>query len=138
AARAILLAAIQQSQGAVYCDTDSLICTGLSGVPMHKSELGAWDLEDEYSELIINGKKLYAVWHKTPKLLTPEQIADGAKSEYTVKSKGTARLTWQEMLDMLNGGNVVKFNRAPTIDKFSRQRYVSRTIRATAPIMRKA
>ncbi|MFG6281056.1 DNA polymerase, partial [Microbacterium sp. S16(2024)] len=28
AARAILLAAIQQSQGAVYCDTDSLICTG--------------------------------------------------------------------------------------------------------------
>ncbi|HEX2999853.1 MAG TPA: hypothetical protein VHR86_06415, partial [Armatimonadota bacterium] len=138
AARAVLLAAIQNASTPIYCDTDSIVCAGLDGVDMHKSRLGAWDLEDEYSELIINGKKLYAVWHKKPKLLTPEQIADGAKSEYTVKSKGTARLTWQEMLDMLNGANVVKFNRAPTIDKFSRQRYVSRTIRATAPILGKA
>lgn len=135
AARAVLLAAIQQSQGAIYCDTDSIICEGLSGVAMDKAALGAWDLEDEYSDVIINGKKLYAVWHKKPKILTPEQIADGHKSDYTVKSKGTARLTWDDMVAMLHGANVVKFNRAPTIDKFSRQRYVSRTIRATAPIM---
>lgn len=135
AARAMLLAAIQQSRGAIYCDTDSIICEDLQGVPMHKSELGAWDLEDEYSKVLINGKKLYGVWHKKPKILTPEQIADGHKSEYTIKSKGTARLSWAEMLDMLHGANVVKFNRAPTLDKFSRQRYVSRTIRATAPLL---
>lgn len=138
AARAVLLAAIQQSNGAIYCDTDSLICEGLSGVPMHKSELGAWDLEDEYSSVIINGKKLYAVWHKKPKILTPEQIDQGHKSEYTIKSKGTGRLTWEEMLSMLHGENIVKFNRAPTLTKFSTQRYVSRTIRATAPILARA
>lgn len=135
AARAVLLAAINGAQGAIYCDTDSIICSGLSGVQSHKSQLGAWDLEDEYSEVIINGKKLYAVWHKKPLILTPEQIADGRKSEYTVKSKGTGRITWDEMLAMLHGENVVKFNRAPTLDKFSRQKYLQRTIRATAPIL---
>jgi DNA polymerase elongation subunit (family B) len=135
AARAVLLAAIQQSKGAIYCDTDSLICSNLSGVPMDKSKLGAWDLEDEFSEVIVNGKKLYAVWHKTPKILTPEQIDQGHKSEYTVKSKGTARISWAEMLAMLHGANVVKFNRAPTLTKFSTQSYMQRSIRATAPIM---
>lgn len=135
AARAVLLAAIQQATGPIYCDTDSIICSDLSGVPLHKSALGAWDLEDEYSEVIINGKKLYAVRHKKPKLLTPEQIADGLKSDYTIKSKGTARLTWEEMLAMLNGANVVKFNRAPTLTKFSTQSYMSRSIRATAQVM---
>lgn len=134
AARACLLAAIQQSNGAIYCDTDSIISKGLSGVSLHKSELGAWDLEDEFSEVIINGKKLYAVRHKKPKILTPEQIADGLKSDYTVKSKGAARITWDEMLAMLNGANVVKFNRAPTFTKFGTQNYMSRSIRATAPI----
>ncbi len=136
AARAVLLAAIQQAKGAIYCDTDSIICKSLAGVDQHKSALGAWDLEDQYSEVIVNGKKLYAVWHKKPKILTPEQIADGLKSEYTVKSKGTAQITWAEMLDMLNGANVVKFNKAPTFTKFSTQTYMSRSIRATAQVMK--
>lgn len=138
AARAMLLAAIQQARDPIYCDTDSILCRELSGVPLHKSALGAWDLEDEYSEIIINGKKLYAVRHKKPKLLTPEQIADGLKSDYTIKSKGTARLSWDEMLDMLNGGNVVKFNKAPTLTKFGNKGYQSRTIRATAQIRERA
>jgi DNA polymerase type B, organellar and viral len=136
AARAYLLAALHKAESPIYCDTDSIVCTGLSGVQLDKSALGAWDLEDEFSEVIINGKKLYAVWHKTPKLLTPEQIADGRKSEYTIKSKGTARLSWQDMIDMLNGANIVKLNRAPTLTKFSKQSYMARTIRATAPILR--
>jgi len=136
AARAVLLAALQHAKGAIYCDTDSIICRALEGVQKHKSDLGAWDLEDEFSKVIVNGKKLYAVWHKKPKILTPEQIADGLKSDYTVKSKGTAQITWQEMLDMLNGANVVKFNKAPTFTKFSTQNYMSRSIRATAQIMK--
>lgn len=134
AARAVLLAAIQGATDGIYCDTDSLVCRALSGVEIHKTKLGAWDLEDEFSEVIINGKKLYAVRHKIPRKLTPEQIANGRQPDYTVKSKGTGRLSWDHMLLMLNGGNVVKFNAAPTLDKFSRQRYVQRTIRATAPI----
>lgn len=133
AARACLLAGIFQATDAIYCDTDSVICRALDGVDMHKSRLGAWDLEDEFEQVIINGKKLYGVWHKKPKILTPEQIADGHKSEYTIKSKGTGQLTWDEMLQMLHGENVVKFNRAPTLDKFSRQKYLQRSIRATAP-----
>jgi len=102
AARAVLLAAIQNARNPIYCDTDSLICRDLENVPLHKSDLGAWDLEDEFSEVIVNGKKLYAVWHKKPKILTPEEIDNGRKSEYTVKSKGSSRITWEEMLAMLN------------------------------------
>lgn len=135
AARAVLLEALQQADGAIYCDTDSIICRSLAGVPLHKSALGAWDLEDEFSEVIIDGKKLYSVMHKKPRLLTPEQIADGLNPAYSVKSKGTARLTWQEMLDMLGGANVIKFNRAPTLTKYGTgsDNYMPRTIRATVP-----
>ena len=135
AARAYLLEALQHAEDPIYCDTDSIICRGLSGVPLHKSALGAWDLEDEFTQVIIDGKKLYSVMHKKPKLLTPEQIADGLHSEYTVKSKGTARLSWEEMLDMMNGGNVIKFNRAPTLTKFGTgsDNYMHRSIRATVP-----
>lgn len=135
AARAYLLEALQGAEDAIYCDTDSIICRSLAGVPLHKSALGAWDLEDEFSELVIAGKKLYSVMHKTPKLLTPEQIADGRKPAYTVKSKGAARITWDEMLAMLNGGSIVKTNRAPTLTKFGTgsDHYMPRTIRATVP-----
>lgn len=135
AARAVLLQALQEAENPIYCDTDSIICRSLAKVQLHKSALGAWDLEDEFSEVIIDGKKLYSVMHKKPKLLTPEQIADGLHSEYTVKSKGTARLTWQDMTDMLNGGNVIKFNRAPTLTKFGTgsDNYMQRSIRATTP-----
>lgn len=132
ASRAILLEALQHAEQPIYCDTDSIICKDLTGVPLHKSELGAWDLEDEFTEVIIDGKKLYSVKHKKPKILTPEQIADGHHPDYTVKSKGAARISWQEMLDMLGGGSIVKTNRAPTISKTGRQNYLSRTIRATA------
>jgi DNA polymerase elongation subunit (family B) len=135
ASRAILLEALQHADQPIYCDTDSIICKGLTGVSLHKSELGAWDLEDEFSEVIIDGKKLYSVMHKKPKLLTPEQIADGINPLYTVKSKGTARLSWAEMLDMMNGGSVIKLNRAPTMTKFNKgsDNYMPRTIRATVP-----
>ena len=133
ASRAILLEALQHAEQPIYCDTDSIICKGLSGVPLHKSELGAWDLEDEFTEVIIDGKKLYSVMHKKPKVLTPEQIADGHNPAYTVKSKGAARISWLEMLHMLEGGSIVKTNRAPTIAKTGRQSYLSRTIRATVP-----
>ena len=135
ASRAILLEALQHANEPIYCDTDSIICKDPTGVPLHKSELGAWDLEDEFTEVIIDGKKLYSVMHKKPKQLTPEQIADGRDPAYTVKSKGAARITWQEMLHMLDGGSIIKTNRAPTISKTGLQNYMTRTIRATAQPM---
>jgi len=136
AARAVLLEALQRAVEPIYCDTDSIICRDLSGVEISKTALGAWDLEDEFTRVIINGKKLYSVEHKVEKRRTPEQIAEGLDPRYTVKSKGTARLTWPEMECMLHGAAFTVRNRAPTLDRYSDQYYVSRTIRATAPFQK--
>lgn len=138
AARSILLEALQHAEDAIYCDTDSIICRNLTGVEIHKSNLGAWDLEDEFKEVIIDGKKLYSVMHKKPKKLTPEQIADGRDPTYTVKSKGASHISWQEMLAILQGDSIIKTNPAPTISKTGHQVYQSRTIKATAPLYKRA
>jgi DNA polymerase type B, organellar and viral len=132
AARAVLLEALQHAVDPIYCDTDSIICRDLNHVHIHKTELGAWDLEDEYTKVIIDGKKLYAVWHKEPKKRTREELALGLVPEYTVKSKGTAGLTWQNMAEMLDGNSFAMTNRAPTLTRYGTQNYITRQIRATA------
>jgi len=63
AARAHLLRAIHRATRPVYCDTDSLICTGLD-MPLHATEIGAWKLEATADEVCIAGKKLYAAFEK--------------------------------------------------------------------------
>lgn len=134
AARAVLLEALQLATDPIYCDTDSIICRDLAGVPISKTALGSWDLEDTFTRVIVNGKKLYTTWHETPKRRTADQLADGLKSEYTVKSKGTSRITWEEMDCLRHGAQFLFRNRAPTLDRYGRQYYVKRTIRATAEI----
>lgn len=134
AARAVLLDGLMKADNPIYCDTDSIICRGLSDVPISKTELGAWDMEDEFTQVVIDGKKLYSTWHAKPRARTPQQLADGLFPEYTIKSKGSSRLTWREMLDMLAGKEVIKVNRAPTLTRYGTQTYVTRTMRATAPL----
>jgi len=134
AARSVLLAALQSATNPIYCDTDSIICRDLPGVEISNVALGAWDLEDEFSRVIINGKKLYSVEHVTPKPRAAAELAEGLDPCYTVKSKGTARLTWAEMDCMLHGAAFEVRNRAPTLTKFGEQYYISRKITATAPL----
>lgn len=62
AARAIMLEAIANSEGPIYCDTDSLICRELNGVNFSDSELGAWKLEAQGNKACIAGRKLYALF----------------------------------------------------------------------------
>ncbi len=133
AARAVLMEALHNSVDPIYCDTDSIICKGWNAnMWIDKTALGAWDLEDEFSEVIISGKKLYAVMHKTPKRRTAEELERGLKSEYTIKSKGVAGVTWQQMLQLLDGAVIPVPNRAPTLTKTGAQYYLTRDIRATA------
>lgn len=133
AARATLLEALQHADNPIYCDTDSIICKGLSGVPIDATALGAWDLEDEFSRVIINGKKLYSIEHTMPKARTADQLRDGLSPLYTIKSKGASRITLPEMEHLLQGGEIEKTNRAPTLNRFGEQYYVTRKIRATVP-----
>lgn len=117
AARAVLLEARHKAVEPIYCDTDSLICRDLSDVRIHKSELGAWDLEAEMSRVMIAGKKLYA-YEKT----------DG---ERKIKAKGVRGVKWEGIKSLVDGGELVIGAFAPTLTKTGAQKYIDRRIRAT-------
>lgn len=127
AARSILMRAIHNAIDPIYCDTDSIICKSLSGVEIDHAKLGAWKLEREIDEIIINGKKLYAYKYSDK---------DGQTAKPVVKSKGAANVTWESMVDMYNGAVVPFVNPAPTLDKTGRQIYMVRNLRATAQPMK--
>lgn len=125
AARADLLRTIHKCVDPIYCDTDSVICRELLNSDLHASRLGAWDLEDTFSRVIINGKKLYAC----------DRGADKPEAKrYKIRSKGTSGLTWPEMerLCLDEAATVLKRAFGPTLSKAGSQRYLERTIRATA------
>lgn len=150
AARSILLEAIQNSLDPIYCDTDSLICRDLKA-PLSETELGAWKIEETFDSVIIGGKKTYACMVAGK--------SDGQESRLKVRSKGvdlrvrpardgfeipdpspgewkTANAaTWQRYLDLLDDKVVTVQNRAPTFNKLGQQHYMTRRIRATAPLV---
>lgn len=134
ASRAVLLEAIQLADTPIYCDTDGLICRNLEGVEIDKSKLGAWDIEDEFSEVIICGKKTYGC--KTV-------AKPGLEPQIKIRSKGINRdpksggLDWKALERMLKGESVSITNNAPTLNKFGKQFYVTRRVKATAPIKRR-
>jgi hypothetical protein len=133
----VLLEAIQHAKRPIYCDTDSLICEDLrlsDRIALDDSALGAWHLEDTSHRVLIAGKKAYGYWHTKPKIRTPSQIRMGLRSECTIKFKGVGSngVTWQQLEDMLHGGTTLTTNRAPTLDRYGQQRYIVRTIKATA------
>ena len=127
AARAVLLEALQYAVDPIYCDTDSIICRDLPGMDLDGERLGAWDLEDEFSKVIIDGKKLYACWYKKPKLGPSGQI-----SEYKIRSKGTSGLKWADMEAMYSGQSRSVTNFGPTLTRTGAQYYLTRKIEATA------
>ncbi len=118
AARAVLLEALQHAREPIYCDTDSIICKELTHVDLDKTALGAWDIEAEFSEVRIAGKKLYATSSKTGK--------------ESVKAKGLNGLIWSDMLELIDGGEKKLTNFGPTLTKTGKRDYITRTVRATA------
>lgn len=116
-ARAVLMEAIHLAKGALYCDTDSLICRQLAGVPIHQSDLGAWDIEAQIDRVLIGGKKLYAY-----------QKTDGRQ---IIKSKGGRGMTWEGMQTIVAGGEITLHAFAPTLTRTGSQAYIDRRIRAT-------
>ena len=129
AARAKLMRAIAGAIDPVYCDTDSLICKELRGVEIDQSKLGAWKLEQEISEIIINGKKLYAY-----KYLVKDAETGRLIQKNRVKSKGASGVSWEDMVRMYHDEILPFINPAPTMDKTGRQYYMTRNLRATVAI----
>lgn len=122
AARAVLMRAIHGATDPIYCDTDSLICRAISGVELDDVKLGAWDLEAEFREVIVNGKKTYAGDYKEGGM--PPKI----------RSKGVAGLTYQDMERIFEGEILEVTNKGVTLSKAGTQYYITRKVRSTARI----
>lgn len=122
ASRADLMRVIHNAVDPIYCDTDSVICKAVSGIEIHPTKLGAWDLEREMDEVIIAGKKLYYYG----------KIGQEAKGK--VKSKGASGLNRADMLKLLDGEIIATKQEGPTLLRTGRQFYMKRKIRATAPL----
>lgn len=115
AARAVLMRALAGADRPIYCDTDSIVCRGLSGVVLG-SGLGEWKLEAEADKAAIAGKKLYALF------------AGGRAVKWA--SKGV-QLTPHRILRVAQGKIVRHVAEAPVIDLAGRQSRLTREIRAT-------
>lgn len=143
AARAKLMRAINSAVDPIYCDTDSVICRDLPDVHISATDLGAWDIEAEFSEVIVAGKKLYAC--------RDIRYADfGSRDALKVRSKGVQffdtvayendkrraaeqERVWGEMRALLDDDYIKTLtSRAPTLTKAGTQAYGSRRVRATA------
>lgn len=121
AQRAVLLRAIHAVERPLYCDTDSIICTGTGDLEMHETKLGAWKIETKLDELIVNGKKLYA-YHD------PKKLKDAG---WTVRSKGASGLTIANMVDINIGQLIYVRQKGVTLRNDGTQYYNGRTVRAT-------
>lgn len=115
ASRATLLRGLHSSRGAVYMDTDSLICESLNA-ELSETELGAWKLEATGDTIYIGGKKLYALF-------------DG-KDCVKLASKG-ARLSGMDIARIASGETVKWRNDAPSFKWDGTAKFVDRTIKMT-------
>lgn len=117
AARAVLLRGISGALNPVYCDTDSIICEELMGVPLDEYELGAWKLEASGNRIAVAGKKLYALF-------------DGDRPVKWA-SKGT-KLSPIEVEKVASGGEVLWQSEAPNFSLTGTTKFVARVSRMTA------
>lgn len=127
AARAVLLEAIQNSDDPIYCDTDSLICRNLRNTEIHKTDLGAWDIEKEIDEVLIAGKKTYAYKVKG--------LPEGDPRRIIVRSKGASLLFWNDVERMIDDIPYQWVSKGPTLTAHGRQQYMRRLLTATTPRM---
>jgi hypothetical protein len=126
AARAKLLEAIQHAENPYYCDTDSLLCTHLdeSKVEINPAKLGAWKLENEWTEAIIVAKKGYYLYNSTT----------GAE-KFRWKGAPHAALNRSIYERTFAGESCITVATGITLSKNSTAHYQTRTLRATAPIL---
>lgn len=108
--RAYLWKAIVNSDGVLYCDTDSLICRGFGGAVSDK--LGDWGLEARVDEAYIAQRKMYALLTDT--------------GEKKTASKGV-RLSFEQIKEgVLSGVDILTEKDAPAFSLKYGARFFSR------------
>lgn len=134
ASRAALLYGMAGASRLVYCDTDSLVCEGLTAGPrvlLDGSQLGGWKLEAEGDRIAICEKKLYAFFGERSKDdRENKRRATKYGDERCVKiaSKGVA-LKASDILAVAAGEVITHHSLFPTLKPDGRQVPVIRRIK---------
>lgn len=115
AARAVLIRALKNTENAIYCDTDSIICREVRA-NLSEIELGAWKLEATGDRVAIAGKKLYAAFNG---------------DECVKKATKGARISESEIVEVARGGTAIYRRDSPTFKLDGRVTFIERKIRKT-------
>lgn len=137
--RAYLYRALCKSEGAIYCDTDSIKARKFEGLDI-SNELGAWKHEFTGDYFAIAGKKLYADHIKERPWSYDPKEEDEKKKNWKLASKGAnlaGMVNAPEIIERIANGETIKYN--PEVPTFSFWRdkpvFVPRDLRATAKNM---
>lgn len=115
--RAQMWRSINQCDGVIYCDTDSIACRDTGELALHKSDLGSWDVEANCNFGGIAGKKMYAFRN--------------ISGEWKTACKGV-RLSAEEILKVARGDTVTYNPDSPSYSLKRGVRFISRKIRKSA------
>ncbi len=132
ASRSLLMRGLRGAIDPLYCDTDSIICRGLRGVPINETELGAWKCEATGTVAAIAGKKIYAVCSPGESPPKKEGLQIDGRGHWCVKKahKGF-RATAADIFKVAAGETITYENPVPAFQLDGGVKWTVRKIRAT-------
>lgn len=102
--RAYLWRALCDCGRPLYCDTDSIAAVSIGSLPNgFGKELGQWEIEGEFNQAALAGRKLYSFAHSEP----------DKKDQYKTAHKG-ARLEPEQIIEIAKGAEIVYQPESPT------------------------
>lgn len=138
--RSYLYRALCKSNGAIYCDTDSIKARGFGQIS-NGTQLGEWKHEFTGDYFAIAGKKLYADHIKGRPWTYDPKEEDDKKKNWKIASKGAnlaGLVDAPQLIEKIAQGEDYQYN--PEVPTFSFWRdtpiFVPRDLRATAKDMR--
>ncbi len=122
--RAFMWETICNSEGVIYCDTDSVMCEKFHG--KESDLLGEWKLECVFDELYVGGKKLYTGHIKDTKI--------NDEKNWKKASKGS-RLEYNEIIEIVKDNKTINWqNQAPSFSLKYGARFIDRNIKKTSTV----
>jgi DNA polymerase elongation subunit (family B) len=128
--RAMMLKAINNVDGFMYCDTDSILCKDTGSLKLDSTELGAWDVEIESDYAALAMKKFYAIKNKnyTKEMKEYKKGKTNKKpKKWKTASKGV-KFNEKEIIRVAKGETVIYNPIAPSMSILSNPTFIERII----------
>ncbi len=126
-ARANLWRAANQCSGLIYMDTDSITAHHI-GALEEGPELGQWQVEGDFTQGGVAGKKLYAFKYRSG--TGPIDKKTGKPKLWKLAHKGV-KLNARQIMKVARGGQVTYRPEVPTYSVYQPPQFVPRVVKAT-------